>query len=316
MYKPDRVLLDSGAQPLMLGKAACIGLDIRRLELELCPFQIQTSLGGATDRSNFMTRERLSVQMKPDHVTDSSRLGMTAVVTVVESYDVLVGGVVLYPMGFQMDYWTETMTYRPGWQSRDGQMSQVHVRFISGVRPRGSPLEVLALVASFSGMVTWPGDLLEGNISTVDTPVYKDIEEVSSFVATVSSSLDVPLWRSSGVLRQDVDRLVSQAWHEAFVHVEEEEVPQRTPFSGPVGLSPLDTTPIAWEYPSEGICVLDLFGGISTGLTTVLQVGILVRKYLYVERDETMRRVSSHHFALLMRRYPELLSRSAIQGYQ
>jgi len=128
--------------------------------------------------------------------------------------------------------------------------------------------------------------------------------------------LDVPLWRSSGVLRQVADRLVSQTWREAFVHVEEEEVPQRTPIFGPVGLSPLDTTPIAWEYPSEGICVLDLFGGISIGLTIVLQVGILVRKYLYVERDETMRRVSSHHFALLMRRYPELLSRSAIQGYQ
>jgi hypothetical protein len=104
VYKPDQVLLDSGAQPLMLGKAACIGLGIRRSKLELCPFQIQTSLGGATDRSNFMTRERLSVQMKPDHVTDSSRLGVTAVVTTTESYDVLVGGVVLYPMGFQMDY--------------------------------------------------------------------------------------------------------------------------------------------------------------------------------------------------------------------
>jgi hypothetical protein len=51
-----------------------------------------------------MTREKLSVQMKPNHVTDSSRLGMTVVVTTVESYDVLVGGVVLYSMGFQMDY--------------------------------------------------------------------------------------------------------------------------------------------------------------------------------------------------------------------
>ncbi len=28
MYKPDWVLLDSGAQPLMLGKVACIGLGI------------------------------------------------------------------------------------------------------------------------------------------------------------------------------------------------------------------------------------------------------------------------------------------------
>jgi hypothetical protein len=61
VYKPNWVLLDSGAQPLMLGKVACIGLSIQRLELELCPFQIQTSLGGTNDRSNFMTRERLLV---------------------------------------------------------------------------------------------------------------------------------------------------------------------------------------------------------------------------------------------------------------
>jgi hypothetical protein len=95
----------------MLGKAACIGLGNRRSELKPCPFQIQTSLGGASDRSNFMTRERLSVQMKSNHVTDSSKLGVTTVVTAAELYDVLVGGVVLYPMDFQMDYWTETVTY-------------------------------------------------------------------------------------------------------------------------------------------------------------------------------------------------------------
>ncbi len=70
---------------------------------------------------------------------------------------------------------------------------------------------MLALVTSFSGVVTWLGDLLEGNISAIDIPVYEDIEEVSSFVTVVSSSLDVPLCRSSGVLRQDVDYLVSQA---------------------------------------------------------------------------------------------------------
>jgi hypothetical protein len=120
----------------------------------------------------------------------------------------------------------------------------VFARFIFGVRPGGFPPEVLASVAGFSGVVTWPDDLLEGNISTIDTPVYEDIEEVSSFVAIVSSSLDVPLWRSSGVLRQDADRLVSQAWREAFVLVEEEEVPQRTPISSLIGLFPLDTTPL------------------------------------------------------------------------
>jgi len=66
-----------------------------------------------------MTCERLLMQMKLDHVIDSSRLGVTVIVIAVESYDVLVGGVVLYPMGFQMDYWTEATTYQHDWQSRD-----------------------------------------------------------------------------------------------------------------------------------------------------------------------------------------------------
>ncbi len=85
------------------------------------------------------------------------------------------------------------------------------------------------------------------------------------------------------------------------MHVEEEEVPRRAPIFGHVGLSPLDTTPIAWEYASKGICMLDLFGGISIGLVVVLQAGIPIRKYLYVERDEAARKVSSRHLALLMR---------------
>jgi hypothetical protein len=70
---------------------------------------------------------------------------------------------------------------------------------------------VLASVVGFSGVVTWLGELLKGNISAIDTPVCEDIEEVSNFVATMSSSLNVPLWRSNGVLRQDADRLVSLA---------------------------------------------------------------------------------------------------------
>jgi hypothetical protein len=53
--------------------------------------------------------------MRLNHVTDSSRLGVIIIVTIAELYDVLVRGVVLYPMGFQMDYWTEIAAYRPSW---------------------------------------------------------------------------------------------------------------------------------------------------------------------------------------------------------
>jgi hypothetical protein len=63
-----------------------------------------SELGGANDMFNFMTHEKLSMQMRPNHAIDSFRLGVTVVVTAAESYDVLVGGAMLYPMGFQMDY--------------------------------------------------------------------------------------------------------------------------------------------------------------------------------------------------------------------
>jgi hypothetical protein len=53
------------------------------------------------------------MEMRPNHATNNSRLGVTAVVTAAESYDVLVGGAMLYPMGFHMDYKMEATAYRP-----------------------------------------------------------------------------------------------------------------------------------------------------------------------------------------------------------
>jgi hypothetical protein len=50
----------------------------------------------------------------------------------------------------------------------------------------------------------------------------------------------------------------------------------------------------------QGYLHVGYFGGISTGLATMLQAGVPIRKYFYVERDEVTRRVSSHHLALLM----------------
>ncbi len=90
-------------------------------------------------------------------------------------------------------------------------MSQMPVRFIFGVRPGGSPPEVLASVASFSGVVTWPSDLLEGNILAIDTLVYKDIEEVFSFVAVVSSH-----WRFHFGVRVGCYSRMPIVWYHRF----------------------------------------------------------------------------------------------------
>ncbi|OAE30300.1 hypothetical protein AXG93_3964s1130 [Marchantia polymorpha subsp. ruderalis] len=153
-------------------------------------------------------------------------------------------------------------------------------------------------------------------MSTDDTPVYEDVEEIVSLAVAVSSSLDVPLWSSWQVLQLEANRLVKKAWSEASLPAEPERASADRLVGGSSALSPLVTTPIAWEYSSEGVCLLDLFGGISTGLAAVLQSGILVRRYLYVEKDETARRVSSQHVAQLMQQFPSLLPRSVVRGYK
>lgn len=99
----------------MLGKTNCISLGVWKSDLEPCPFQIKTSLSGTSDRSYFMRRQRISVQLRHDYPRDSLQFEVRAVVASVESYDVLVGGAVLYPIGFRMNYWMETATYRLGW---------------------------------------------------------------------------------------------------------------------------------------------------------------------------------------------------------
>jgi hypothetical protein len=45
-YRPLRVLLDFGVQPLMLGKTIVDGLGLTNANLDSCPYQILTSMGG------------------------------------------------------------------------------------------------------------------------------------------------------------------------------------------------------------------------------------------------------------------------------
>ncbi|OAE28207.1 hypothetical protein AXG93_2184s1000 [Marchantia polymorpha subsp. ruderalis] len=83
---------------------------------------------------------------------------------------------------------------------------------------------------------------------TNNTPTYEDVEEIVSLAAKVSTSLDVPLWRSCHELQQKANRLVKKAWSEASL------------------LDEIETSQ-----------------------------GIAIRKYLYVEEDETARQVSTRH---------------------
>jgi hypothetical protein len=46
---------------------------------------------------------------------------------------------------------------------------------------------------------------------------------------------------------------------------------------------------ITWTSPKEGITLLELFGGIGTCLEAILQLGMVVRKYCFIDIDPITR---------------------------
>lgn len=153
---------------------------------------------------------------------------------------------------------------------------------------------------------------MEGNAHATDIPME---EEQVAMVGITSLVPTTHVWGSSVDLQRSADEHVREAWKLVFAPLAEPSMENRSVI-GVVSLAPLDTTPITWQMPKEGIRVLDLFGGISTRLVAVLQAGILVHQYLYVERDEAATRASLNHVAQLRMRYPELLPMSAVWAYQ
>jgi len=65
---------------------------------------------------------------------------------------------------------------------------------------------------------------------------------------------------------------------------------------------------IAWTPAKEGITLLKFFGGIGTGLETLLQSGMVVRKYLYVDINPIAKQVAASRMMELTVRFPQQFS--------
>jgi hypothetical protein len=62
---------------------------------------------------------------------------------------------------------------------------------------------------------------------------------------------------------------------------------------------------ITWTLPKEGITLLELFGGIGTGLEALLQSGMVVQKYFYVDIDLITRQVAASRMMEFTTRFPQ-----------
>jgi hypothetical protein len=78
--------------------------------------------------------------------------------------------------------------------------------------------------------------------------------------------------------------VIEEAWQESLLPRVEEEV------NGEVDIGPsLDSSTIHWKPPEDGIVLLELFGRIASCLVAVLQAGLKVKHYIYVDVDEATR---------------------------
>ena len=65
------------------------------------------------------------------------------------------------------------------------------------------------------------------------------------------------------------------------------------------GLSGL-ARPILWRLPNTGIILVELFRGIDTGLAAVLEVGLTITRYVYMDNSQVSTHVPRHHLHQLM----------------
>jgi hypothetical protein len=280
VFVPRRVLLDSGAQLLMLGASVIEGLGLTKDTLEKCPWTISTSIGGM-EHAIAITKGELALKLNQDDVENASFMKVKAIVTKAKSYDVLVGSTVLYPMGFTLDFWEETASYRPGWQAGDGCKASLPTRFIRVLTGN------LADLFAFSGLVDvaspWFMETFDENAFATHFHMQVDAQVSAQNVESIKVHQPgiEAAWSTIAQLRKATELVVQEAWQESLLP-REEEGSDGTEDHGP----PLDNSTIHWKPPDDGIVLLELFGGIGTGLAAVLQAGIKVQQYIYVDTDE------------------------------
>jgi hypothetical protein len=145
-----------------------------------------------------------------------------AIVTEAKSYDVLVGSTVLYPMGFILDFWEETTSYRPGWQAGDGRKASLPARFIRVLTSN------LADLFSFSGLVDAASPWF---METFDefffaTHLHMQVDAHLSAQNLESIKVHQPgieaAWSTTAQLCEATELVVQEAWQESLLPREEE----------------------------------------------------------------------------------------------
>ena len=292
---PLRVILDSGAQPVMIGRQLAQELGLGAADLEPCPFTIVTSVG-STEKAMGYTRHPLRLMFGVGSGPLYSHVSLQCAVTDATNYDILVGQHALYPLGFGVDNWTEEAWIRPGWSAGDGRKALIPVVF--GASAVTSPVEAMVACSALASDLPCGLTLLEETYAFMSGVAEPRDHAPLAIPAPHCKDLQ-PSWGTQLELTRRSHEIVDQL-----------DAPPLSMDSS----TPLLARTIQWRPPDEGITLVELFAGIGTGLAAVLEAGLKVRRYIHVDSGFAANRAARHHMQRLLALYPEQLPPSAIHG--
>ncbi len=95
--------MDFGNQLLMLGKVANKGIRLKMPTLNHV-YQLMTSMGGF-EMAKRLVKHNITILVNLNHLKIYMIVQACAMVTNATSYDIIIKCTILYPLGFNLDFW-------------------------------------------------------------------------------------------------------------------------------------------------------------------------------------------------------------------
>jgi hypothetical protein len=192
------------------------GWGLRRILWRSVRGPLALSIGG-TEHATAITKGELALKLNQDDVEDASFMKVKAIVTEAKSYDVLVGLTVLYPMGLTLDFWEETASCRPGWQTGDRRKASLPARFIRVLT--GNLVDLFAFSSfvdaeSPSFIETFDENAFATHLH-MQVHVYVSARNLES-IKILQPGIEAA-WSTTAQLHEAAELVVQEAWQESLL---------------------------------------------------------------------------------------------------
>ncbi len=270
-HTPKMVLLDTGAQPMILGVQFAKKMGMLDSKLWKSMWQIRNANGNVKE----VLRESSDfIALKFNEGKNQKLcLHVKCLVTNATSYNVLIGQKAMFPPGFIIDNWFEHAYYQVDWETNGHHLGYIPLDLHGNHSPMAHHC-MLKETHTISYIEQASHEWIEGD------------EEKTDYAQVIESLKVVP------IDIQHIPKVLQRfkATHEPLVKALScFENMENHGESIKLILCQL----ITWTSLNEGITLLEFFGGIGIGLEALLQSGMVVRKYFYVDIDPIAKQVAA-----------------------